>query len=208
MYSKTSRLLFRNNSISDASSIRGAGEVPSFRLSEAIEGVTESLPPPLLKAFPMSLSKFMQLRLRWLKFSRIQLTRQRNRTYHLSSLTLNPAPQIGHRATLANKVVDQKILVVPLCLPCEPSLARQATEAAGAGVPHNVALDDACFIWQLKMVAQEFRQGAGDGIHPVLFICMGTYQDRKHAFAGGGNQVADGSKPQSLTKSQLEFHTL
>ncbi len=51
----------RSKSISDGVSIRGAGEVPSLRLSKSIEGVAETLLPPLLEvqsAFP---SEFMEL---------------------------------------------------------------------------------------------------------------------------------------------------
>ena len=46
----TSALLRLSKAISDGVSILGAGEVPSFRLSEAIEGVAEALLPPLFEA--------------------------------------------------------------------------------------------------------------------------------------------------------------
>jgi len=60
-FSAISRLLRRNKAISDGVSIRGAGEIPSFRLSEAVEGVTESLLPPIFKVFAMFLPQFFQL---------------------------------------------------------------------------------------------------------------------------------------------------
>ena len=50
----TSALLSLSKSISDRVSILGAGEVPSFRLSEAIEGVADVLSPPLFKVMSMS----------------------------------------------------------------------------------------------------------------------------------------------------------
>ena len=56
-----SLLLRRSNSISDGVNVRGAGEVPSFRLSEAVEGVTEPFPPPLLEGRSVLLFDLMQL---------------------------------------------------------------------------------------------------------------------------------------------------
>ena len=59
--SATSLLLRCSNSISDGVNIRGAGEVPSFRLSKAVEGVTELVPPPQLKVRSALFSELMQL---------------------------------------------------------------------------------------------------------------------------------------------------
>lgn len=50
-----------SRTISDGVNIRGAGEVPSFRLSKAIEGVSEESFPPLLEVFAVFLSEFMNL---------------------------------------------------------------------------------------------------------------------------------------------------
>lgn len=51
----------RSKSISDGVSIRGAGEVPSLRLSKSIEGVAEMLPPLLLEVRSVYPSEFMEL---------------------------------------------------------------------------------------------------------------------------------------------------
>ena len=56
-----SALLRLSKSISDGVSILGAGEVPSFRLSEAVEGVAEALLPPLFEAVGVSLPEFIEL---------------------------------------------------------------------------------------------------------------------------------------------------
>jgi hypothetical protein len=57
-FAAISCLLRRSNAISDGFNIREAGEVPSFRLSKAVEGVTESLLPPLFKFFAMFMPQF------------------------------------------------------------------------------------------------------------------------------------------------------
>ena len=54
-------LLCRSKSISYGVNIRGAGEVPSLRLSKAREGVAKVFPPPFLEVRPVSLLEFMQL---------------------------------------------------------------------------------------------------------------------------------------------------
>ncbi len=59
--SATSCAHFRSKPISDAVSIRGAGEIPSLRLSKAIEGVAELPPPPVFKGFSMFRPKLMEL---------------------------------------------------------------------------------------------------------------------------------------------------
>ena len=61
MTSATSFTHFRSKSISYGVSIRGAGEIPSLRLSKAIEGVAEVFSPPLLEVPPMLLSEFTEL---------------------------------------------------------------------------------------------------------------------------------------------------
>lgn len=69
-------LLRRSNAISDCFNIRGAGEVPSFRLSEAVEGVTEPFLPPLFKFFAMFLPQFFKLRFIQSEFSRMRFASQ------------------------------------------------------------------------------------------------------------------------------------
>ena len=53
-----SRALCLNNSFSYLVSIRGVGEVPSFRLSKSIEGVAEAVLPSFLKCLPMDIPQF------------------------------------------------------------------------------------------------------------------------------------------------------
>ena len=53
--------LCRNKSISDRVNIRRTGEIPSFRLSMAVEGVTEAGTPPPFEVPSMLSSEFMQL---------------------------------------------------------------------------------------------------------------------------------------------------
>lgn len=55
-----SRLLDRNKSISDGVNIRGPGEMPSLRMSAAVEGVTEVLLPPLFEAGSVFLFELMR----------------------------------------------------------------------------------------------------------------------------------------------------
>ncbi len=50
----TSALLSLSKSISNRVNILGTGEVPSLRLSEAIEGVADVLSPPLFEVLSMS----------------------------------------------------------------------------------------------------------------------------------------------------------
>ena len=57
--SATSFAHCRSKPISYGVNIRGAGEVPSLRLSKAIEGVAEVFPPPLLEVPAVRLSEFM-----------------------------------------------------------------------------------------------------------------------------------------------------
>ncbi len=72
--SAISLLLCCSNSISYGVSIRGAGEVPSLRLSEAVEGVVEALPPPLLKIRSVLFAEFMQLAPGGIQFSGVWFT--------------------------------------------------------------------------------------------------------------------------------------
>ena len=72
--------LCRSKSISDRVNIRGAGEVPSFRLSKAVEGVTEGLTPPLVEVSSVLLSELIQLLLSWVQLGRIAYSGQGDRT--------------------------------------------------------------------------------------------------------------------------------
>lgn len=58
-----SRLLDRNKLISDGVNIRGPGEIPSLRMSEAVEGVTEVLLAAISKTGSVLLSELMKLAL-------------------------------------------------------------------------------------------------------------------------------------------------
>ncbi|MDE0223888.1 MAG: hypothetical protein OXP28_01985 [Gammaproteobacteria bacterium] len=52
--------LCRSKSISDLVNILGPGEIPSFRLSKAVEGVTETGAPPLPEVPSVPVSELMQ----------------------------------------------------------------------------------------------------------------------------------------------------
>ena len=56
-----SSALRRSKSISDGVSIRGAGEIPSLRLSAAVEGVAEMRLPSLLEIRSVLVSEFIEL---------------------------------------------------------------------------------------------------------------------------------------------------
>ena len=60
----TSALLSLSKSISNRVNTLAAGEVPSLRLSAAIEGVADLLPPPLFEVVSMSVLWFIELLLR------------------------------------------------------------------------------------------------------------------------------------------------
>ncbi len=53
--------LRRSKSISDCFNIRGAGEIPSLRLSKAVDGVSEMFLPPLFEVLSVFLSEFMEM---------------------------------------------------------------------------------------------------------------------------------------------------
>ena len=52
----------RSKSISYRVSIRGAGVIPSLRLSRVIEGVAETASPPRFEVFPVTSTEFMERR--------------------------------------------------------------------------------------------------------------------------------------------------
>ena len=56
-----SRLLDRSKSISDSVNIRGVGDMPSFRVSAAAEGVSDAPLPTLLEGRSVLLSELMKL---------------------------------------------------------------------------------------------------------------------------------------------------
>ena len=68
--------LCRSKSISDRVNIRGPGEIPSFRLSKAVEGVTELGPPPLLEVPSVLFSELIQLLLGVVQNGRVGLAGQ------------------------------------------------------------------------------------------------------------------------------------
>ena len=100
----------RSKSISYGVNIRGAGEVPSLRLSKAIEGVAEILAPPPLEVSPVLLSELMELPLRNVQLGGVGLTSQSDRANDLACILLDPASQIGQGAALPDEVIHQAIV--------------------------------------------------------------------------------------------------
>lgn len=54
--------LRRSKSTSYRVNIRGAGAIPSLRLSRVIEGVAETASPPRFEVFPVASAEFMERR--------------------------------------------------------------------------------------------------------------------------------------------------
>ena len=96
--------LRRSKSISYGVNVRGAGEVPSLRLSKAVEGVAETLLPPPLELGPVFPSELMDLLLGWIQPRRIWLARQSDCADNLAALLLDPSAQIGQCTALADEV--------------------------------------------------------------------------------------------------------
>ena len=87
-------LLFLNNAISDLVSIRGTFEVASFRLSKAVEAVTESVSPPVFKCLPMFRPQCRELLRGWLQHRRIGFAGQNRRADDRSAVHFDMAFQI------------------------------------------------------------------------------------------------------------------
>ena len=136
-----------------------------------------------------------------MQFSGIRLACQSNRANHLALLSLNPAAQVGQCAALADKVINQQILTVPFHLTRKTSLPGKAAIAAGPCVGHDVGLYNRGFKRELKVFAQQFRQGARNGIHALLFVCVDTDQDRKTVFADRGDQFLDRCNPRFVDQT-------
>ena len=81
------------------------------------------------------------------------------------------------------------------------SLPGEAAITTGACVGHDVGLYNRGFKRQLKTLAQQFRQGARNGIHPLLFVCVGADQDRKTLFADCGDQFLNRRNPGFVDQS-------
>ena len=95
----------RSRPISYCVSIRGAGEVPSLRLSKAIEGVTEVFAPPLLEVVAVFLFELMDLVLRRVQLRRVGLPSKRERANDPVATLRQPGSQLGECSTLSDKVV-------------------------------------------------------------------------------------------------------
>ena len=133
--------LCRSKSISDRVNIRGPGEIPSFRLSKAVEGVTELGPPPLLEVPSVLFSELMQLLLgggsKW-------PSRACRSTHHAdgrSTRSFEPAAH-GHSAPLADEVVHQDVLASANDVAFESRLTGKAAVTVGACVGHHIRLHD------------------------------------------------------------------
>ena len=119
---------------SDGVNIRRAGEVPSLRLSKAIEGVAEMFPPPFLEVRAVFPSEFMELFLREIQFCRIWLSGQPGRADDRAALFRDPAAQIRQCAALADEVVHHHILTVFFDFASENRLPCQSSVAVGLDV--------------------------------------------------------------------------
>ena len=178
MTAATSLADCRSKSISYGVNIRGAGEVPSLRLSKAIEGVAEMLAPPLLEVPPVSLSEFMELLLRNLQLGGVRLASQTDRANDVTSLLLDPTAQIGQRAALPDEVVHHHVLAVPFDLAIERSLPGEATIAVGTSVADDIGLHDIGVEWHPEALAQQLRQRSGNRIDAFAFVGVGTDEHR------------------------------
>ena len=124
----------RSKSISNRVSIRGAGEVPSLRLSKAIEGVPELLSPPLLEVRAVFLSELMELFLCRVQLRRVGLARQRDRADDDAIALLDPAAQVRQRPALSDEVIHHHVLAARCHLAFEGGLPRETAIAVSAGV--------------------------------------------------------------------------
>ena len=99
----------RNNTISDAVSIRGAFEVASFGLSEAVEAVAELFLPPVFKFVAMFFSDRLNQRRLGGNLSGVGAAGQRNNSRNIASVCRNLRAQIGDGAALANKIINDQV---------------------------------------------------------------------------------------------------
>ena len=100
----------RSKAISDGVNIRGAGEVPSLRLSRVIEGVAENLLAPVLEACAVFLSERMELLLCGVQLCRLEFSRQGDSAHHPATLFLGPFSQIRQPSALADEIVRHEAI--------------------------------------------------------------------------------------------------
>lgn len=129
-----SRLLCRSNAISEGVSIRGARKIPSFRLSKAVETVTELGFPPGLDG-SMFLSQFNELVFAEGKFRGIGFAGQHGRRQHPAATGQDMAAQVRQGTALPDKIIHQQIGRAGSDLTVEGGLSRQPGKAIRAGMP-------------------------------------------------------------------------
>lgn len=167
-------LLCRSKAISDGFSIRGADKVPSFRFSERVEGVTESVLPPVFKCCAMLFPQFIQPRRRQLQFCRMGFARQNHRPQHLPTLRFNMAAQVGQRATHADEVIHHHVACTRSDRAVESGLSREAGETIGPGMGHDVRLHDAAVHRPSEHLPQPVGQYFWNGVDAFSLIRMRT----------------------------------
>ena len=176
--SAISRTLCRSKPTSYGVNIRGAGEVPSLRLSKAIEGVAEVIPPPCFEVRPMPFLEFTYLLPVRAQLGRVGFAGQRNGTDYLAAPVLDPASQIGQCTALADEVVNHHVFAVPIDVTTKSGLASEASVPIRTRVANDIGLHDGCREGDCKTLAQEFRQGRRNGVDASVLVraCADQYR--------------------------------
>ena len=102
---------------------------------------------------------------------------------------------------MTNKVINQQILAIPFHLTRKSSLPGKAAITTGTCVGHDVGLYNRGFKRELKVLAQQIRQGARNGIHAPMFVGVGANQDRKTVFADRGDQFLNCRDPRFIDQT-------
>ena len=148
----------RSKSISDRVNIRGVGEVPSFRVSKAIEGVAEVFLPPRFEVRPVLPSEFMESFLRRVQFGRVRLAGQADCADHQTSLLSRPsrAGSPACRPGRRSRPPSRAGVLVPRSR--RTRLSGEPAVTVGSGVTDNIGLHDGGVVRDTQAFAQQFPQ--------------------------------------------------
>ncbi len=161
-------MLCRNNSISDGVSIRGAFEVASFRLSKAVEGVTEPGLPPNFKLFAMFAPEKIDLNRGCSKDRGIWFACEHRRCNHVATAGFNISTQIRQCTALSNEVVDHQIIKTQADVTSEIGLPRQAGETIRTCMADDIGLNNRTINGKIEQAPQFLSQRLRYRIDAIL----------------------------------------
>ncbi len=163
--SAISTMLRRNNSISDALSIRGPGEVTSLRFSKAVETVTEPAEPPPFEFGSMFAPECVEGGGLQAKPGRVRLSGEYASADHQATAGQDVTPQVCEGAALADEVIHENVLASRADATRKRRLARQPCEAGGAGVPDDVGLHHRALDLAPELEGETLGQHQRDRVH-------------------------------------------